>query len=42
MKSRLPPPIWLIVFLAGIGQISETTYPPSLPTIAKSLGVETK
>lgn len=38
MKSTtLLPPIWLIVLLAGLSQLSETAYSPSLPEIAHSL-----
>lgn len=31
------PPVWLIVLLAGLGQLSETVYTPALPDIARAL-----
>ncbi|KTD50195.1 multidrug resistance protein [Legionella quinlivanii] len=31
------PPVWLIVLIAGLPQLSETVYTPSLPVIAQSL-----
>lgn len=31
------PPAWLIVFIAGLPQLSETVYTPSLPDIARAL-----
>lgn len=34
------PAVWLIVLIAGIGQLSETVYSPALPAIAASLGVK--
>ncbi len=40
MQHTSLPAIWLIVLIAGIGQLSETVYSPSLPAIASSLGVE--
>lgn len=39
MKHTSMPAIWLIVLIAGIGQLSETVYSPALPAIATSLGV---
>jgi Bcr/CflA subfamily drug resistance transporter len=39
MKHISMPAIWLIVLIAGIGQLSETVYSPALPAIATSLGV---
>ena len=38
MKHLLPP-IWLLAVIAGLPQISETIYTPSLPDIARSLAV---
>ena len=40
MQYISPPAIWLIVLIAGIGQLSETVYSPALPAIAASLGVK--
>ena len=40
MKHISMPAVWLIVLIAGIGQLSETVYSPALPTIAASLRVE--
>ncbi len=37
MKSITLPPVWLIVLLVGLSQLSETVYSPSLPEIAHSL-----
>ncbi|NRB11462.1 MAG: Bcr/CflA family efflux MFS transporter [Rickettsiaceae bacterium] len=37
MTHNLLPAIWLIVFIAGLPQLSETVYTPSLPDIAISL-----
>lgn len=31
------PPIWLIIFIAGLPQLCESVYSPSLPDIAKEL-----
>ncbi|OJW48090.1 MAG: Bcr/CflA family drug resistance efflux transporter [Alphaproteobacteria bacterium 41-28] len=39
MKLSLLPPIWLLAIIAGLPQISETIYTPSLPDIARSLAV---
>jgi MFS transporter, DHA1 family, multidrug resistance protein len=39
MKHSLLPPIWLLAIIAGLPQISETIYTPSLPDIARSLAV---
>ena len=36
MKTILPP-IWLIILLVGLSQLSETVYSPSLPDIAHAL-----
>ncbi|KTC71699.1 multidrug resistance protein [Legionella birminghamensis] len=36
MHFKLPP-VWLIVLIAGLPQLSETIYTPSLPDIARSL-----
>lgn len=40
MKHISMPAVWLIVLIAGIGQLSETVYSPALPAIATSLGVK--
>jgi MFS transporter, DHA1 family, multidrug resistance protein len=37
MNKILLPPVWIIVILAGLPQLSETVYTPSLPDIAKTL-----
>lgn len=37
MTNFLQPAIWLIVLIAGLPQLSETVYTPSLPEIADSL-----
>lgn len=39
MTHLLLPAIWLIVFIVGIPQLSETVYTPSLPDIAEALSV---
>lgn len=36
MKSLILPSIWLIVFIVGLPQLSETVYTPSLPDIASA------
>lgn len=33
------PPLWLLVLIVGLPQLSETVYTPALPDIAHSLGV---
>ena len=40
MKNNFMPAIWLIVLIAGIGQISETVYSPAIPSIAEYLSVK--
>ncbi|MFZ4116471.1 MAG: multidrug effflux MFS transporter [Chthoniobacterales bacterium] len=35
-SSSLLPAVWLIIALAGISQLSETVYTPSLPAIART------
>ena len=35
--SLLIPPIWLIIIIVGLPQLSETVYTPSLPEIAGAL-----
>lgn len=40
MKNNYMPAIWLIVLIAGIGQISETVYSPAIPSIAEFLNVK--
>jgi DHA1 family bicyclomycin/chloramphenicol resistance-like MFS transporter len=37
MKSIALPPVWLIILLVGLSQLSETVYSPSLPDIADAL-----
>jgi DHA1 family bicyclomycin/chloramphenicol resistance-like MFS transporter len=39
MKNVPLPPIWLLILITGLPQISETIYTPSLPDIAHSLQV---
>ncbi len=39
MTQIIIPAVWLIVLIAGLPQLSETVYTPSLPEIAKSLGI---
>ncbi len=39
MKNLKLPSIWLLAIVAGLPQISETIYTPSLPDIARSLAV---
>lgn len=37
MNTKLLPSIWLIIFLVGLPQLSETVYTPALPEIAVDL-----
>ena len=37
IETLVLPPIWLLVLIAGLPQIAETIYTPSLPDIAKAL-----
>lgn len=37
MKSLVLPATWLLLLLAGLSQLSETVYTPSLPAIAQAL-----
>lgn len=39
ITAVIVPAIWLIVIIIGIPQLSETVYTPSLPEIARALGV---
>jgi len=39
MKTVPLPPVWLLIFIAALPQISETIYTPALPDIARSLVV---
>lgn len=40
MTKAIPlPPIWLLIIIMGLPQLSETIYSPSLPDIARSLAV---
>ena len=34
---KITPPIWLIVLIVGLPQLSETVYTPSLPDIARAM-----
>jgi len=34
---KITPPLWLIVLIVGLSQMSETVYSPSLPEIARAL-----
>lgn len=36
---KIVPPLWLIVLMVGLPQMSETVYSPSLPDIARALKV---
>lgn len=36
---KIVPPLWLIVLMVGLPQMSETVYSPSLPDIARALSV---
>ncbi len=38
-QGAMLPPIWLIILIAGLIQLSETIYSPSLPEIASALKV---
>jgi DHA1 family bicyclomycin/chloramphenicol resistance-like MFS transporter len=37
MTNKLLPSLWLVIFIAGLPQFSETVYTPSLPEIASAL-----
>lgn len=39
MKTSLLPPLWIICLIAGLPQLSESVYTPSLPDISDSLNV---
>lgn len=39
MKTSLLPPLWIICFIVGLPQLSETVYAPSLPDISDDLKV---
>ena len=39
MKKSLLPPLWLILLIVGLPQLSETVYTPALPDIAHALSV---
>ena len=39
MNIKMLAPIWLLILIAGLPQISETIYTPSLPDIARTLAV---
>lgn len=41
MRPVTPPPIWLLVIIIGLPQLSETVYTPALPDIARALGIST-
>lgn len=38
-RSMRAPPIWLLIFIAGLPQLSETVYTPSLTKVAQTLRV---
>ncbi len=40
MSTLKAPALWLLVFIIGLPQLSETVYTPSLPQIAHALSVE--
>lgn len=42
IKSSQAPAIWLIILIAGLPQLSETIYSPSLPNIANSLSTSVR
>jgi DHA1 family bicyclomycin/chloramphenicol resistance-like MFS transporter len=37
MTDKILPPLWLIILIIGLPQLSETVYTPSLPSIAQAL-----
>ncbi len=39
MLTMLQPAIWLVIFIVGLPQLSETVYTPALPEIANALRV---
>lgn len=39
MMNRVLPPLWLLIGIVGLPQLSETVYTPALPDIAESLSV---
>lgn len=39
MNSRILPSLWLLVFIVGLPQFSETVYTPALPDIARELNI---
>jgi len=40
MSKISTPALWLLIFIVGLPQLSETVYSPALPQIAHALGVE--
>lgn len=39
MSTLKMPPLWLLVLIVGLPQLSETIYTPALPDVARMLGV---
>lgn len=39
MSTLKIPPLWLLVLIVGLPQLSETIYTPALPDVARTLGV---
>lgn len=39
MRDIKTPPLWLLVLIVGLPQLSETVYTPALPDIARALGI---
>lgn len=39
MSTLKTPPLWLLVLIVGLPQLSESVYTPALPDIARTLGV---
>ncbi len=39
MSTLKTPPLWLLVLIVGLPQLSETVYTPSLPDVAQTFGI---
>lgn len=39
VNTLTAPPLWLLVLIVGLPQLSETVYTPALPDVARTLGV---
>ena len=39
MSTLKTPPLWLLVLIVGLPQLSETVYTPALPDVARTLGI---